>query len=60
MAGLIPLISQLIVLGIKVADAIERSNEISLEDKVAMRAAIREAQTSVTTLTEQDITPGGN
>jgi hypothetical protein len=45
---LIPLITQLLSLGLKLANVIERSKDISVEDKAAMRAAITKAKDNVT------------
>jgi hypothetical protein len=45
--GIIPLIGQLLTLGYKLADIIEKSNEIDEHDKVAMRVAITTARDDV-------------
>ncbi len=44
---IIPLVSQLLTLGFKIADVIETSKEVSAEDKVAMKVAITEARDNV-------------
>ncbi len=46
--AIIPLIGQLLALGLKVADIIERADDVSVEDKEALKAAIRAAKESVT------------
>ncbi len=53
-AELIPVAGQLIQLGIKLADIIKKAEEISVEDKEAMRAMIKEAKDSVTYWTDED------
>lgn len=45
---LIPLVSQLLLLGLSIAEMIERADDISDDDKEAMRAAIIKAKESVT------------
>jgi hypothetical protein len=45
---LVPLITQLLSLGLKLANIIELSRDISVEDKAAMKAAITEAKDNVT------------
>jgi hypothetical protein len=45
---LIPLISQLLSLGLKLANVIEQSKDISVDDKAAMKAAITKAKDNVT------------
>ena len=47
-ANLIPLISQLLALGLRIADMIEQADNISIEDKEALKKAIQEAKTGVT------------
>ncbi len=54
-AIIIPLIGQLLALGLRIADVIERANDVSPEDKVAMKAAIKAAQESVSHLTGDEI-----
>lgn len=46
-SAIIPLVSQLLTLGFKIADVIETSKEVSAEDKVAMKVAITEAKDNV-------------
>jgi hypothetical protein len=45
---LIPLISQLLSLGLKIADVIEQSEDLNPEDKAALKEAIDKAKASVT------------
>ncbi len=47
MGLLVPLISQLLTLGFKIADVIEKSEGISEHDKVAMKVAITTARDNV-------------
>jgi hypothetical protein len=45
---IIPLIGQLLTLSLKIADIIDRSDDINAEDKQAMKAAIKKANEGVT------------
>ena len=47
MVGIIPLVSQLLTLGYKIADIVEKSKEIDEQDKIAMRVAITTARDDV-------------
>ncbi len=53
-AELIPVVGQLLQLGFKLADIINKAEEISVEDKEAMKALIRDAKDSVTYWTDED------
>jgi hypothetical protein len=48
LAAIIPLVGQLLNLGFKIADVIEKSKDVSDDDKEAMKAAITKAKKSVT------------
>lgn len=45
---IIPLVGQLLTLGFKIADLIEKAENVSDTDKVAMKAAITKAKDGVT------------
>ncbi len=45
---LIPLVGQLLTLGFKIADLIEKAENVSDDDKEAMKAAITKAKEGVT------------
>lgn len=45
---IIPLIGQLLTLSIKIAGIIERSDDVSVEDKEALKAEIAKAKDGVT------------
>jgi hypothetical protein len=47
-AVIIPLVAQFLTLSLKIADIIDRSGDVSVEDKLAMKAAIKKASDNVT------------
>ncbi len=47
-ALIIPLVGQLLTLGLKIADIIDKADDINPEDKAALKAEIKKAQNSVT------------
>ena len=51
---IIPLVGQLLKLGLKLADIIEKADDVSVEDKEAMRALIKDAKDSVTYWNSED------
>ncbi len=46
-SALIPMVAQLLGLGLKIADLIDKADNVSDDDKAAMKAAIKEAQEKV-------------
>ncbi len=54
---IIPLVGQLLRLGFKIADIVEKANSIKPEDKHAMRAAVKKAQSRVTYWKPEDSVP---
>jgi hypothetical protein len=47
-AVIIPLVAQFLTLSLKIADIIDRSGDVSVEDKLAMKEAIKTASDNVT------------
>lgn len=56
-AAIIPIVGQMLKLGFEIADVIERADDISPEDKKAMREAAIKAQDRVTFWTPKDSVP---
>jgi hypothetical protein len=52
--AIISLVGQLLTLSLKIADIIDRSDNINAEDKQAMKAAIKKANDGVTYWLEDD------
>jgi hypothetical protein len=50
---IIPLIGQLLNLSLKIAEIIDRSDDINAEDKQAIKAAIKKARDGVTYWNEE-------
>jgi hypothetical protein len=48
LSTLIPLVGQLLTLGFKIADIIDKAENVSPEDKEALKAQIKTAQDGVT------------
>ncbi len=57
-ATLLPLVSQLLILSLSIAEIIEQSKDIDPKDKEALKALIREAKGGVSYIDETD--KGGN
>jgi hypothetical protein len=47
-APIIPLIGQLLTLSLKIADIIDKSNDLNVEDKAALKEVIQQAKDGVT------------
>jgi hypothetical protein len=54
---ILPLISQLLTLGLKIAEIIDNSEDVSAEDKEALKDIIRTAQKKVTPWNPGDSVP---
>ncbi len=54
LAAIIPLVGELLKLGLKLADIIDKAESVSADDKEAMRAMIKDAKESVTYWTDGD------
>ncbi len=50
---IIPLVGQLLTLGLKIADIIDRADDVSVMDKQALKNAISRAQSEVTPWTDK-------
>ncbi len=57
--AVIPLIAQLLSIGLKVATTIEASKDIAEKDKEALRAIVRTSKNGVTYITDEN-TKGGS
>lgn len=49
---IIPLVTQLLSLSIRLADTLEKSKEISIQDKATLKGLIRKAREGVTYIDE--------
>jgi hypothetical protein len=58
-ALIIPIVGQLLTLSLKVADIIDKSNDVNAEDKEALKALIKQAKEGVTYWNEPTDTSGG-
>ncbi len=56
--AIIPLVVQLLTIGLKVADTIEKSKDIADEDKVALRAIVKKSKDGVTYITDENTKDG--
>lgn len=56
--AIIPLIMQLLSIGLKVADIIEKSKDIADKDKEALRAIIKKSRDGVTYITDENTEEG--
>ncbi len=56
--AIIPLITQLLSIGLKVADIIVKSKDIAEEDKEALRAIIKKSKDGVTYITDENTEEG--
>jgi hypothetical protein len=61
-ALIIPIVGQLLTLSLKVADIIDKADDVSADDKEALKALIRQAKEGVTYWNEPstDTDGGGN
>ncbi len=51
---LVPIIGEVLALSLKLADIVEKAEDISAEDKEALKAEIRKARDGVTFWDEED------
>lgn len=53
-AMIVPVVAQLLTLSVKIADIVQQSADVSIEDKAALKAAIEQAKNGVTHWNEED------
>ncbi len=56
--AIIPLVAQLLSIGLKVADTIEKDKDIADKDKEALRAIVKRRKDGVTYITDENTEEG--
>jgi hypothetical protein len=58
LSTLIPVIGQLLTLGFKLAAIVDKAENLTADDKLALKEAIKNAQQGVTYWTDEQVAPG--